>query len=512
MNDPHKPRQINLSKAKVQRTVRTGQASQIPSAPHAPQQRKAFDVTQDTAPMRVARPQPHAQQSGQRTAQPHAQQSGQRTAQPPQTSAASRPKTAEEYYAAQRAAAAQGSRSAQNSAQGTAAQSRTRTAASAASQRAAQARRKKKNRKKTWLIAISSTLLVLLCLYMGVQIFGKSVINTGDMGTLDKPTIQQTPPEYRGKRLNLLVLGIDYTTEDGDSTIVRDKIGNTDMILYCQFDFEQNTMKMLQIPRDIYVGKVGGSAGKINGVFRNAADPENRVAAVAEVVSQQLNLPVDNYVTIDMDSLREMVDLFGGIEVDIPYDIVDKDKNGKTLSKLEKGPRMLMGAELEFFLRARHMLPRGDIDRLENQRLFYAALFKRLRTATVGDLMKLIPVCAKYVNSDLSVNDLIAVAINVLKINDSNIMMCRLPAYGGAELYNGAHSVIVCAKNESVTLLNQYFFDAEHQITAADLTIADYPTAGGLYDSAVQWMGPHEEPVADSTAQPAAGSTVQPAA
>ena len=100
LNDPHKPRQINLSKAKVQRTVRTGQASQIPSAPHAPQQRKAFDVTQDTAPMRVARPQPHAQQSGQRTAQPHAQQSGQRTAQPPQTSAASRPKTAEEYYAA----------------------------------------------------------------------------------------------------------------------------------------------------------------------------------------------------------------------------------------------------------------------------------------------------------------------------------------------------------------------------------------------------------------------------
>ena len=498
MNDPHKPRQINLSKAKVQRTVRTAQASHISPAPRAPQQRKAFDVAQDTAPLRVARPQPRTEQPKQRPAQPQ-----QRTA---QASTASRAKTAEEYYAAQRAAQ---SRGAQHTARGTHAAPRTRSAASARG--AAVSRRKKKSASKKVLIAVSSLLLIVLSIYMGIQIYGKSIINTGDMGTLDKPTIQQTPPEYRGKRLNLLVLGIDYTTEDGDSSVVRDKIGNTDMLLYCQFDFEQNTMKMLQIPRDTFVGKVAGASGKINGVFRNAADKDNRVSAVAEVLSQQLNLPVDNYVTIDMESLREMVDLFGGIEVDIPFDIIDRDKNGKILSKLEQGPRMLMGAELEFFLRARHMLPRGDIDRLENQRLFYAALFKRLRTATVGDLMKLIPVCSKYVNSDLSVNDLIGIAINVLKISDGNIMMCRLPTYGGAELYNGAHSVIVCAKNESAELLNQYFFDAEHQITASNLTIADYPTTGGLYDAAVKWMGPHEEPVPDSAAQ-STGSTAQPAA
>lgn len=478
LNDSQKPRQINLSKAYARRRGGT-----VPPAPRAPQRPAPSQAAENTAQHRVVRPNPAAAE-------------------------------------VQRAAAAQAPRSAQPQAQArrpAALQSEEEAIAAIARRRAAAQRAKAKTRKKSKAPRIALTVVVVLLVlvtggYIAVQAYGRSIINTGDMGTLDDVSgIIETPPEYKGKQLNLLVLGIDYSTEDA---VVRDPIGNTDMILYCQFDFEKNTLKMLQIPRDMYVGTVGGASGKLNGVFAAATDTDKRVAAVAKTISANLKLPISNYVTIDMDSLREIVDLFGGVEVEIPYDIIDRDeKTGQPISALYAGTRNLMGAEAEFFLRARKMLPRGDIDRLENQRKFYAALFKRLRTATPKDLMKLIPVGATYVNSDLSVNDLIGVAINVLQISDGNIMMCKLPTYGGAERYKGKYDVIVCAKNESAELLNQYFFSAEKAITAADITFEDYPTAGGLYEPNVMWMGEHVEPDASAPqTDGAAASTAQPAA
>ncbi len=45
------------------------------------------------------------------------------------------------------------------------------------------------------------------------------------------------------------------------------------------------------------------------------------IAALAEVIYDQYKLPIDYYVTIDMQALVEMVDNFGGIEVYIPHDM-----------------------------------------------------------------------------------------------------------------------------------------------------------------------------------------------
>ena len=97
-------------------------------------------------------------------------------------------------------------------------------------------------------------------------------------------------------------------------------------------------MTMLQIPRDTLVGEIGGSAGKINGIFANSADKENRVNTLAQYITKVFGQPIDDYVTIDMDSLREIVDVFGGIEVYVP---VTMEYDG---SRLEQGWRVLMGA------------------------------------------------------------------------------------------------------------------------------------------------------------------------
>ena len=138
-------------------------------------------------------------------------------------------------------------------------------------------------------------------------------------------------------------------------------------------------------------------------------------------------------------------------------------------------------------------MARSDLDRLENQRYFYSALFRRVKTASVRDIVKLMPVVSKYVNTDISMEDAMGIVVNFLSIPSENIMVCRLPVYGAAQNYNG-QSVVVTGKAESAELFNEYFLnEGDTPLTAADITMPDWPTSGGCADAAIQWMSGIDE-------------------
>ena len=114
---------------------------------------------------------------------------------------------------------------------------------------------------------------------------------------------------------NILVLGIDYDDDPAEQAlgVQRSKNGNTDMILYVQFNKKENTVHMLQIPRDTFVGLdlPTGGTGRINALYAHGADQENRVQNIAQVLYDQLQLPVDDYVVIDMQMLQGMMTALG---------------------------------------------------------------------------------------------------------------------------------------------------------------------------------------------------------
>ena len=336
---------------------------------------------------------------------------------------------------------------------------------------------------KTAAKVLLCIVLVLGLAFGGIYWYVGSIFNTGEMGSLAPPEsgADALVPDELSGTMNILVLGIDYSTEDA---VKRDPIGQTDMILYVRVNGSDHTMTMLQIPRDTLVGEIGGSAGKINGIFANSADKENRVNTLAQYITKVFGLPIDDYVTIDMDSLREIVDVFGGIEVYVP---VTMEYDG---SRLEQGWRVLMGAECEFFLRQRKdtsATPRGDIDRLANQQYFYSALFRRVRTATVGDIIKLTPVVQKYINTSLNFMELVQLGMSVLSIPTENIIIGRLPVARG-ELYNG-QDVMVCAKAETAEFLNEYFRPADDPLAAQQIGTPDWGTRSEVIGAEVRRMG-----------------------
>ena len=345
----------------------------------------------------------------------------------------------------------------------------------------------KKKKKRGCGFYIFVTLLVVLVLvigaFAGVYHWVMSNISPDDPAQAISEEIR-TAEEYRGDVVNVLVCGIDYEEGRNYSNDAESNDGMTDMILYVNFDVKNKKVNMLQIPRDTFVGEIAGSTGKINAVaLRNDGIP-----SLAKLISEQLQLPVDYYATIDMQSLKEIVDLFGGIEVYVPHDISYKG------SLIQQGVRTLDGDAAEFFVRCRYGegYANSDIDRLNMQCNFYSALFREFRTLTVPDLIKMVPVAVKYLTTDMPATTMASVGLSLLQVDSADMLICQMPVYNGQPYGSGKQkqSVVVADPVGTADLLNTYFRTYGEPVSADQLQLASWGTTSSTPTNPnVQYMG-----------------------
>ena len=347
---------------------------------------------------------------------------------------------------------------------------------------------------------------VLLCLVLVLGILGTvtafglnylgDVFSTGVLGTI-LPNLG-VPAAYNKKDVvHILIVGID--NEEG-----RDYgagLGLTDMIMYCRYDLKNNSLNMLQIPRDSYVGEnyPTGGTGKINALLISGPDKDNPIMNLVGPFQELFNLPVDYYVAMDMDAMKAIVDTFGGIRVYVPRRM---EHDG---SILEEGWQWLDGNAAEFFVRNRkgEGFARGDIDRLDNQRHFYSALFRRFLNMTPKDVMNLLPVFEHYCNTDISLSDMIGIGVAGLNLQAENVTFCKAPGttgdldptgQGRSLYYIDLHGRGTEEDPGLINLLNTYFpekYNDNGQLTLPDMAI---PSDMALYPPNVQGMAEVQAP------------------
>lgn len=141
-----------------------------------------------------------------------------------------------------------------------------------------------------------------------------------DDATVDGLTGELGPA---GPPRNFLIVGSDDVTGiAADAAILterEDQLGQNlaDTIMLVRVEPADGTAKLLSIPRDLWVEIVdddGNFFGKVNGAF-NLEDPDERAQRLTATIRQHLDLPINNYVHINWDGFRDLVDIIGGVEV-----------------------------------------------------------------------------------------------------------------------------------------------------------------------------------------------------
>lgn len=361
----------------------------------------------------------------------------------------------------------------------------------------------KKKKKIRWWQILLITLLVIALIFGGAFALIMGAITPAG-GNIKLNQLINTPKEFQGKELNFLMVGIDRSSqkEGDDLNDAGVDDGNTDMILYVHFNNETGEMKMLQIPRDTMVTTDRSVSGnyRINNIAKTQAADSNsmNMAALCTQVSNMYQLPIDGYMTIRLEMLVQLVDTFGGIELYVPQEM---DYKG---SHLDQGYQTLNGDACEFLLRTRHIYNNGDIGRLNMQRQFYSALFRRLKSiGNIWDVAKLTPAVLNYMETSLSASQLVSFAVSMLKIDSSKIMICQMPIKMAGK-YNG-QAVVYPARQEDADILNQYFRENTGFVDASELQLCDDASVLGFdlsgytaTDANVQYMGQLNQEAADA--------------
>lgn len=187
--------------------------------------------------------------------------------------------------------------------------------------------------------------------------------------------------------LNVLVLGVDTRPDD-------EEMGSrTDTIMLVQVVPKRGDVKLLSIPRDLFVQVEPGDKDRINAAY-NYGGIEETIAAV----ENYSGLPIDHYATIDFEGFERVIDAMGGVRVDVGEDqFPEKFRMGEGIQRLN-------GHKALIYARYRGT-PGADLDRMQRQRELVAALrSEALRWNTVKTLPEIMEVMDENVATDLDLD------------------------------------------------------------------------------------------------------------
>ena len=253
--------------------------------------------------------------------------------------------------------------------------------------------------------------LVLICLLMGSCFAaGMRIYNRFFRPRAQVADSQQESLTTEGfsNRINVLLLG----TDDGDSDdFDKDVPKRTDAMLLVSFDPENSQVSVLSLPRDTRV-TIPGRRGhdKINAAYAYGGVP-----LAKRTVANLLQVPINHYMQVDWQGFIKVVDMLGGVDLDVEQNMDYEDPYADLKIHLKKGKQHLNGEKAGEYVRFRHD-EMGDIGRVERQQKFMKALAKQ--AFTVGNMVKLpviIGTASEYVKTDMTFIQLVKAA-NCLRL------------------------------------------------------------------------------------------------
>ena len=234
----------------------------------------------------------------------------------------------------------------------------------------------------------------------------------------------------------------------------KDKVSSlADVIMLVSFDKSNERVCVLQVPRDTYAEYGNGNYYKINGALRTlGAD------GMCDFFENAMGIRLDGYISLDLEGFRNAVDAVGGVEITVEKDLKYSDPTQGLYINLSRGRQVLDGKKAEMLVRYRSGYARGDLDRLDVQKKFLAAMFIDMKSkVNILNIYDVADGVIPYLQTDMSIPELVSLAVSGIAVNDEDICFVTLPGEDAVSSISGASFYVMSAK-DSAELIEEYFF------------------------------------------------------
>lgn len=189
-----------------------------------------------------------------------------------------------------------------------------------------------------------------------------------------------------------------------------DKVNSSDSIILLSVDDAHRKIKMISIPRDSYVRiPEWGSYAKLAYTYHWGG-----AQMAIGTINQNLSLNAKDYIAVDFEQLADIVDLVGGVEVELDWDEVnylwDKQDN------LTAGKCLLMGDAALSYARMRHSnASDNEIKRTGRQREVLTAMMQSIQRMPIGNYPGFIRSCLGMCTTSFSAEGLMDIALKAVQ-------------------------------------------------------------------------------------------------
>ena len=280
---------------------------------------------------------------------------------------------------------------------------------------------------------------------------------------------------------NIALFGVDKRT--GDEGLY----GNSDTAIIASINNDTKEVRLVSLYRDTYLRVDEDSEG--NGIYNkcNSAYLRGGPEQAINMLNTNLDLDIENYVSVDFSAMATVVDCLGGLDIPLTYQEIIHTNNHCVETSEQTGidytpieipdPKPedetaivdtyhLNGVQVTAYCRIRQTLS-GDMGRTERQRLVLKLLTEKAKSAGLGTLNDILDQVFPLIQTNFSKSELIRLGMNIFNYSMEENTGFPVDYVMGADLTipaTGLDCVIPTTLETNVKYLHEFLFlDEDYQ-------------------------------------------------
>ena len=295
-----------------------------------------------------------------------------------------------------------------------------------------EARMEKKRRRKTKAIILSvaiSVFAVIIVLGSVLWSVVSGILTGYDGKDGEYEMVDEIAEAEKGTgKMTFVIAGVDKVA------------GITDTIMVGCYDFDNDVVNIISIPRDTRM-YIANKYQKINSAYAIKKNGVKKgMNGTIEAIKRLTGVPeINHYIEFNTQAFRDTIDALDGVDFNVPRNMFYEDPEQGLYINLKKGEQHLDGKKAEQLVRFRGY-PMGDIDRVKVQQDFVKAVAEqKLNVGIIEKVPELFGVVGESLRTDLEMSDIVKYTYNLADLKPENIHLHNLPGWPNDTDYGASY-------------------------------------------------------------------------
>ncbi|NLK74160.1 MAG: hypothetical protein GX288_02580 [Clostridiales bacterium] len=256
------------------------------------------------------------------------------------------------------------------------------------------------------------------------------VVDKGEENNQDEE-VETPDPNIRGRKedyaYNILLLG-EEAIGSGSGR------GRTDLIIIATLNTKEKSVKLTSILRDTLVQIPGYLDNKINSAYEKGG-----IDLLYETIERNFDIHLDGSVMVNFESFEEIIDMLGGIEIELTSGEAKYLNTTNYISKkqyrnVKPGKQVLNGNQVLGYSRIRRRATitgaNNDYGRTDRHRIILNAIFEKYKSKSMGELASIMIKVIPKLTTDIDHSEFSNLLSIFMDMGVSKIDQLRIPADG----------------------------------------------------------------------------------